>query len=756
MRSLRKSTLILTLLAVACIVVLLVAIIINVHGLSMSAERSTNSYLRDVARQSAQVIEERLNGLVNSLRIIGDSMAHRDPQDVVGNEEFLSRKRNTSEFDALAYVSINGRALMVDEDGHFSTSDAILDRYAHSEALAETLSGKTTAGFYGDYIAFMDPIYDGDEISGVMIGVRAKTRLQNMLVNDAFDGRGFTFIIDQYGDILVRPMADDTLAGISGFLNQAVNDFAAEAEAQRNAGEEVNALDITLDTDQGTAMLLDYQALDLFDWAVVTMVAEDFLSHEVGMYMTNIVITLVVLMVIFMVMFIVLIFMQNRYQNRLESVAFADSLTGGMSLIRFQMLAEPRIQKDPEGAYALVTLNVKRFKMINRLGGSHEGDDLLRRIYRVLEENLIDDSELVAHDMADNFILLLRNNDEAELRERLGNIADDIGSISTVLPVHTSQGVYVANDADVDMIAFMDRANMARMSKADDYHSSLVFYDDDFVKQQEERVRLIGMIEQGLENDEFLVYLQPKVSPTEKRVIGAEALVRWKHPEQGMIGPNIFIPLCEQNDLIGELDEYVFEKVCKQIAEWQKKGWDPGVISVNVSGLQLKDIDFIKRYRAIADKYGVDPSMIELELTESVMFSDTEIIEAKNVLDKIHEYGFRCSMDDFGSGYSALGLLQELPIDCLKLDRSFFTGVVDNRRAQIIIEMIIRLAKRLHIHTVAEGIETDKQFAILRNMGCDMIQGFFFSPPLPMDEYADMVFVKGEIYNKKGTSNRGH
>lgn len=751
MRSLRKSTFITIAIAIICVVIMLVVTVVNVNGLSESAQRNTYNYLRDVSRQSAQVIEERLAGLVSSLRVIGDSLAHMFLESNADSEEFLTRKRNTSEFDALAYVDVSGPGLTVDEEGNFRAVDDVLAQFSGSEALQATLAGETTAGFYGDYVAFMDPVRDDNhEVRGAIIGVRAKSRLQQMLVNDAFEGAGFTFLIDQYDDVLVQPMGDEEFAAVSALLDEAV----AQLSALRLEDDADDSQELTLETDSGMKLLLDYQPLDLFGWSVVTMVEQDFLSHDVSMYMMRIIITLVLLMIVFMVMVILMIFMQNRYQRRLESVAFADPLTGGKSFIRFQMLAEPLIQKEKRGAFAIVTLNVKRFKMINRLGGSMEGDELLRKIYRVLEDNLRGENELAAHDTADNFVLLLENDGEEKLRERLDKLAAEIREISTVLPVHTSQGVSIADDPNTDMIALLDRANLARISKADEYYSSCVFYDDEFVKQQEDRVRMIGMIENGIKNREFAVYLQPKVSPMEKRVVGAEALVRWVHPERGMIGPNVFIPLCEQNGLIGTLDEYVFEEVCRQIAEWQQKGWDPGVISVNVSGLQLKDTDFVKRYRAIADKYGVDPAMIELELTESVMFSDAEIIEARGVLDAIHEYGFRCSMDDFGSGYSALGLLQELPIDGIKLDRSFFTDCVDNRRAQIVIEMMIRLAKRLHITTVAEGLESEKQFAILRNMGCDMIQGFFFSPPLPLSEYEDMVFVKGEIYNKKGTSKR--
>lgn len=736
--SLRKSTIISSIVAIICLVIMMVVTITNVRGLTESVQNRTYNYLRDVSEQSAEVVQERLAGRVNSLRIIGNSIAYAA---VASEEEFLGRKLAVTEFDELGYVRPDGSAIVVNKEGSAQYTD-ILERYSDSEALNNALYGESTAGFFDDYVAFMEPVTrigetgPGSDVLGVMIGVRSAESLQNLLVSNAFAGSGFTFIVDQYGGILPQPMPEENIQMLTELVTDALQDIPDRAELSNS-----DALDFTVETADGTTLLMDYQPLYTFGWAVVTAVNENFLGEAVNKYVTAIIITLVVFMTIFAVLLLLLIILQRRYQKRLEAVAFVDPLTGGKSFIRFRMLAEPLIQRGIDGDYALGTLNVKRFKLINRLGGSREGDDVLRHIYGLIESRLVGPDEMVAHNTADNFVLLLHNDGEEVLRRRLSEMAKAIEGIQTVFPIRVSQGVYVTTaDPESDFISFLDRSNSARMSTTQEYQSTLVFYNDDFIEKQEQRMRMIGMIEQGLRDNEFTVYLQPKVDPNTSEIVNSEALVRWIHPKQGMIGPNVFIPLCEQHGLICDLDLYVFEKVCAQLREWMDKGWKPVPVSVNVSGMHLKDVNFVQKYRQIADKYRIDPALLELELTESVMFSDLGLEEARAVIDAVHEYGFKCSMDDFGSGYSALGLLTDLPIDIIKLDRSFFIDSVESPRAQTVIATIIRLAQELDIETVAEGIETIEQVDMLRGMGVDMIQGFYYSRPLPMAEFAAIEF----------------
>lgn len=750
--SFQKSSIWSTIVAIISAAVILTVTVVNVRGLTASVQQRTDSYLRDVSRQSALVIDERFNNRIRTLQLIGNSLAFGS---VIDDEEFLNRELLITEFEALAYVREDGSAMLVSKNGTEIVEDAAAN-YADSQALQETLRGRITAGFYDDYVAFMVPISEAalrgtasqndavpkNSVHGVMIGIRTKESLQSLLVNDAFGGAGFTFIIDQYDEILAEPMNEEDYIALSSLVHAQLDSTELRRMLQENASAdpEEQSVEYTLQTTNGTTLLFDYEPLELFGWAVVTAVNENFLAEAVNNYVMRIVMTLVVFVIVFLLLLALLLYLQRKYQKRVEAVAFVDALTGGMSFIRFRMLAEPLIEKSDEGSYAIATLNVKRFKLINRIGGSREGDDVLRKIYDVIRRNLNGEDEMVAHSTADNFVLLIRNEGEEEISRRLAKIAREVESLQTVMPVRISEGVYVTADPDVDLIMFLDRSNSARVSATQEYNSTCVFYDDNFVEKQEERLRMIGMIEEGLRDNQFSVYLQPKVSPVTRRIAGSEALVRWNHPTRGMIGPNIFIPLAEQNGLICDLDLYVFDKVCAEIRKWEDAGYDIAPISVNVSGLHLKDVDFVKKYREIADRHGVDPSLIELELTESIMFSGLETIEARGVIDTIHEYGFRCSMDDFGSGYSALGILADLPIDCIKLDRGFFLDFVDNPRAQTVVATIIKLAKELGITTVAEGIEMKKQVELLRDMGVDMIQGFYFSRPLPMNDFEEKVY----------------
>lgn len=760
--SFQKSTIWSSVIAIICVVVVVLITLSNVNALTEAVRDRTYSYLHDVSTQSAQVIEERFIGRILSLQLMGNSLAFMEIDDRIG---FMSRKMDLTQFETLVFVYKDGSVVMMDKSGGTDIKGTFLEGFEETQIFQQAVNGTTSAGVFGDQVTFMVPIVDSDyvanesdwsitqdvpadEVAGVMIGARSTDSLMQLLVDDTFGGSGFTFLIDQFGEVLVQDSNEFGEQELAEVVSSGLENILRSGN-ERDKLLPTGAAEFAVDAPSGDTLIMDYQPLSTFGWSVVTAVNEDFLSRVVDSRVTGIITTLAVLIAILVGMIALLLFMEYRYRQRLETVAFVDPLTQGMSFVRFRMLAEPLLEKASAGEYALVTLNVKRFKLINHLGGTEEGDRLLRMVYRVIQNNLHGEDEMVAHGTADNFTILLENTGQDDLTARIRNISDEIARIDTALPVRISTGIYVTGDPNVDFIMFLDRSNSARVSDAKEYNSTWVFYDDNFVKQQEERARMISMIEEGLRKNEFVVYLQPKISPELEKMMGAEALVRWIHPQHGMIGPNVFIPLCEQNGLICDLDLYVFDKVCEHIKDWQNKGWNPMPISVNVSGMHLRDISFVKKYREIADRHEVDTALLELELTESVMFSDLELVAARRVISAIHEQGFRCSMDDFGSGYSALGVLADLPINCIKLDRSFFIDCMDNPRAQTVIATIIRLAQDLLITTVAEGIEEKPQVEMLKNMGCDLIQGFYYSPPLPAKDFAQMAFVKHAIFYKK-------
>ncbi|MGN1206441.1 MAG: EAL domain-containing protein, partial [Eubacterium sp.] len=259
-------------------------------------------------------------------------------------------------------------------------------------------------------------------------------------------------------------------------------------------------------------------------------------------------------------------------------------------------------------------------------------------------------------------------------------------------------------------------------------------------KKLEREKHLEMRMEQALENGEFVPYLQPKYELANETIAGAEALVRWVSPEEGMILPGEFIPLFEKNGFIIELDLFMFEQVCKIIENWHHNDYRIIPISVNMSRGHFLVPNFFERYREILERYDVPNGSIEIELTESLFFN--EISAMTELVDKIHEVGLRCSIDDFGSGYSSLNMLKNIKVDALKLDRVFFVETNEDKRGKDIINSILHLAQNLHLQTISEGVEIRSQVEYLKEMDCDYIQGYVFSKPMPVNEFVKIAFQK--------------
>ena len=241
---------------------------------------------------------------------------------------------------------------------------------------------------------------------------------------------------------------------------------------------------------------------------------------------------------------------------------------------------------------------------------------------------------------------------------------------------------------------------------------------------------LSSLFESSLRQHEFQLYLQPKVTLKTNRCRHAEALVRWQHPRMGTIYPSSFIPVFEKNGNILELDRYMFEEVCRYLHACNAANKEQQMISINVSRRHFQNPAFLAEYAEIKERYGIADGQIELELTESIFFNEEQIALVKQAVHEMHQLGFRCSLDDFGSGFSSLGLLKSFDVDAIKLDRVFFEDI-EQKKTQDILHCLIELAHRLHIQVVAEGIETKEQLAFLRTTTCDMVQGYYYARPLP-------------------------
>lgn len=456
----------------------------------------------------------------------------------------------------------------------------------------------------------------------------------------------------------------------------------------------------------------------------------------------------------FIAFFTILYVFSLRSRRKLNALAFYDQLTGEMNLTRFKMEAQKLMDRRGKN-YVLIVMDIDKFKAINGLYGYEFGDKILILIAKTLRTLLPADT-LFCHGVADKFDLFLEYEDESGIAEWFDTIARKltaaVASSYTGCNIALCGGACIILPEDSNIISVIDHANIARKQVKSFHQNGLCFYK----KSMSDELNQIRTIENNmmasLKNGEFVPYLQPKIDLSTHRIAGAEALVRWQHPEKGLIPPNDFIPLFEENGFILDLDFYMLEQICALLERWKREGRTFFPISVNLSRRHLFHTDTVMMLSDIVAKYDVDPSFIEVELTESA-FDNCNVAAINVLFDALHSSGFTVSVDDFGAGYSSLSLLKDLPIDVLKIDKSFFDcheGHIDDK-AVILLESVITLSHRLYIKTVSEGVETDQQIDLLAQLGCDLVQGYYFAKPMPVAQLETILesgdlFVKAEEY----------
>jgi diguanylate cyclase (GGDEF)-like protein len=433
----------------------------------------------------------------------------------------------------------------------------------------------------------------------------------------------------------------------------------------------------------------------------------------------------------------------NQTRAMVYKIAYEDEVTGLPTKAKHRSDLEEFFKK-PRSPRAYVSLDIYNFKYINEMYGYVFGNYVLRYVADEIRKTLKSD-ELFARTGGSHFGLLLRYDTDEALRDRILDWYEKIGKVRTkeranVVNIQFTAGVYKIMDKTVDPVRARECANVARENAPHHYDNTIEFYDTKLQEQQASRAEMEFESSKALEDNEFVVFLQPKYSTSSEKIVGAEALIRWKHHSKGLIPPNDFVPLFESNGFIVKIDFFVLEEVCKCIKKWIEDGVEPVVVSVNLSRVHLYDGNLVEQLVSIVDKYDVPHNLIEFELTETVLFEELEyLIE---VMNKLKSAGFILSMDDFGSGYSSLNMLKRLPVDVLKLDKGFmdnFRSDEPDGRDKAIISHVILMAKDLNMEVLAEGVETEMQQKFLKDSECDMIQGYYYSKPISIADF-DLLF----------------
>ena len=425
--------------------------------------------------------------------------------------------------------------------------------------------------------------------------------------------------------------------------------------------------------------------------------------------------------------------------KELQYVQQFDSLTGLYKRDKFVQCTEKLLKEHPEEKYLLIYFDICKFQTYNAIFGIEEGDHLLQYIGTIFRERAKEKKDMVfGREDADVFLICQPYEEQSKLQQFFRQVQKKIREFKPNYNAILNFGVYPILEREVEVLTMIDRAKLASRVSKGNYIKNYAYYtnnlEEDILKEQE----IVNSMDQAMERQEFVLYLQPKYGLKRHAIEGAEVLVRWKKEDGTLIPPSDFISIFEKNAFIMELDYYIWEHSCQLLRGWLNEGRKPLPISVNISRISLYNPRLVEEICDLVERYQIPPALFQLELTESAYTSDP--VNIKDAMRQLQDRGFTILMDDFGSGYSSLNVLKDIAVDILKIDMKFMEKGEYPGRCENILASVVRMAKWLRMPVIAEGVETSEQVAFLQSIGCEFVQGYYFAKPMPPEEYEMLAF----------------
>ena len=632
------------------------------------------------------------------------------------------------------------RLVILDREGNGTTSDGLvshnypgIDEYfAEHEGKGDTvqLSENNMSAFSNTEVNTYSRLFTFKGKEYILYAVVKTENYSELLPRRLFNGQGGTYLINNDGEILIDSYRKVTRVhtNIYDYWKETYN-FENENELDKldimknNIKKGINdSFDINLENE---TYFIHYTKLNINDWYVVTVVPDTVIANELDTFSSTAFFICLGFSLALIGVFTYISINSQKNSQRIYNIAYIDSITSLGNATYFKENGSKFLENLEENKY-IISIDINRFKILNNIYGYEFCNKVLKmfgdRLFKMLPKN-----NITCRMSNDIFASIFSYN--GNIKELLNMIFDQASNITiddTSLFLNLSIGAYRINKDDTDINSIISKSYMARAKIKGLYDNGYYIFDEVLENKLLEEQKIESCMKQALEKGEFQVYYQPKINTETEKIIGAEALVRW-HKDGQIIPPNKFIPLFERNKFILKLDIYIFEQACKDIANWKKTyGFSP-IISINVSKEHFTNENFIDEYARISDKYDIDRSHIDLEITESATIDEN--IDILNILNKIKEKGFVISIDDFGTGYSSLSMIQSMPLDILKIDK-VFVDKADLTNDENIINYIMLIAKHLEVKTIAEGVETKEQVEFIKRKGGDIIQGYYYSKPL--------------------------
>ena len=723
---------------VTIIIIFLILITIGIAYMTYMLNRieaNTNNSIETIVKNDANNLKTEITEQKAILQSVTNEILSDNIIDSKKIFDMYERSDVTSHFIRMAIMYEDGKTIT--NDGYEKDYSEEVDKFFSNNDvhISENLISKI----------------DGEEITiysqkinikkqKIAILLIVKTELyKNTFSNKIFEGKGFSYIVNKDGNIIVSANTDKNTGNLVKNIEQMLVGNSKERfitnknTIEDNIKNEVSGTR-TLQTTDGKYYMV-YEPIGANDWSIATFIPSKAIAGEINSALLITFILAIIVILIILSICIYIVISNNKKQKQLFEYAYLDPITkkGNIYYVRKKGQEKLDKEKHKENQYLLV-LDINKFKMINKAYGYKTGDTILNGIAEELEKNLGEQS-IICRYSNDYFAVLFEYAED--IRKLISALVKNIENLkinSNVYNLSVNMGIYKLTDADTNISVAMDKAIIAHSASKGDVFDKFHIYDEKMEKELEKESKIEQEMYQALMNKEFKVYYQPKMYANSEELYGAEALVRWEHNGK-MIPPSEFVPLFEKNKFILKLDVYVFEQVCNDMKKWKEKYSKEPIISVNVSRDHFLDEHFLEKYMIIASKYGIDTNKIDLEITESATVeAGIDIIE---IMNKMKKLGFLISIDDFGTGYSSLSTLQDMPADILKIDKSFVDRIGKNEKNMV--DYILTIAKELKLTTIAEGVETKEQKDYLLEKGCDIIQGYYYAKPMPEEEFEEYM-----------------
>ena len=709
-----------------------------VVGVSQDLER-----FDDQVGKFGALIKQEDEHFFHLLNIYGNYVNEHDEGTLFSCLNALKEVALESSFDQVGILNKEGKGYLINGTELQLTTEQIKEPFVASlrqlvinEALPQEM------------LIYGMPYFKDHECKGMVIGLVSLKTALNVLDTDSLEALQALYLLNEDQEVIVDycrggEKLDYHLATADDIYDKAKwESVSSDIEHQlvklmiSNSLEDKNSLFTRIISEGGT-IWYKQEITDLGGKDFTLMVARKVsLSNGLKNILNETAKASSVLCIIFLIFFFIMIVTNRMEQRQLGALAYIDPVTEGENWNKLKVDVKKRLRRRRNRNYALVTFDIDHFKLVNDIYGHNKGNEILYKVYKIVKKQLQKKEWLVRYS-GDVFSALVYAEDETALREKICKWQTALFAGLDIEQLHFSFGIYKITDYTLSIDRMSIYASLARETVKQERENKIAFFDEEMRSKLLKEQMIENQMEDALANKEFKVYLQPKYPPDGGHMGGAEALVRWISPTNGFVSPGEFIPIFEKNSFIIQLDEYMLEEVCKLQRGWLDEGKMLVPISVNISRIHLLDEGLIPMILQKVDHYRLPHDCIELELTESAFFDDKQ--KLIHTVEKLKENGFAVSMDDFGSGYSSLNTLKDLPFDVVKLDGEFFRKMADQTRSRIIIEDTIALAKHLNLQIVAEGIEEKEQVDFLQSMGCDLIQGFYFAKPMPVEEFSALL-----------------